>query len=184
MNLSKLLFSVTLILTSYSAIGQKDLSQAKDTSDCLEINGLAIEKNVPINGVTVKLYKENEEMQWEEVTSVEYHEHSFNFNLKRNSYYTIEISKEGYVTRSIGISTKLPDNIITVGSAKFLFEFDVELFKEKKGVNDYYLDFPVALIKYNETNQIFEYDTKYTKHIKEKITETTGAISPTSVKPK
>lgn len=168
-------------------IGQATHAQTKkvkdDTTVCLQIIGIAIEKNVPIDGVVVKLYKENEELHWEEITSVVYHEHSFSFNLNKNTYYTVEVSKNGYVPRSIGISTSLPDNVI-IGDVKFTFEFELELFKEKKNVDDYYLDFPVALIKYNETSQVFEYDSKYTKHNKSKINETTGMISPSSTKPK
>lgn len=169
-------------------IGQAANAQAKqkikdDTTVCLQIIGIAIEKDVPIDGVVVKLYKENEELHWEEITSVVYHEHSFSFNLNKNTYYTVEVSKNGYVTRSIGISTALPDNVV-IGGVKFTFEFELELFKEKQNVDDYYLDFPVALIKYSEANQVFEYDTKYTKHIKSKINETTGMISPGTTKPK
>ncbi|CAN5525432.1 hypothetical protein BH10BAC1_BH10BAC1_11830 [soil metagenome] len=121
-------------------------------------------------------------MLWEEITSVVYHEHSFSFDLNRNSYYTVEISKTGYVTRSVGISTKLPDAVKT-DDVKFTFEFEVELFKEKQGVDDYYLDFPVALINFNELTEVFDYDTKYTKHIKSKIKETTKPSS-ISAKPK
>ena len=184
MDLSKIIIAALAILVSQKAAGQTTITKAKDnTTVCLQIIGIAIEKELPIDGVIVKLYKENEELHWEEITSVVYHEHAFSFNLNKNTYYTVEVSKPGYVTRSIGISTMLPDKVI-IGDVKFTFEFELELFKEQKKVDDYYLDFPVALIKYNETNEVFEYDTKYTKHIKTKITETTGLTSPSSVKPK
>ncbi len=183
MKISKL-FSIILAFVTYNlAFGQKKEKRENDSTTCLQIIGLAIEKKIPIDGVIVKLYKENEELQWEEITSVAYHEHSFSFDLSKNAYYTVEVSKAGYVTRSVGISTKLPGNII-VGDVKFTFEFEIELFKEKKHADDYYLDFPVALIKFNETNEVFEYDSQYTKHIKTKINETTGTISPSSIKAK
>lgn len=169
------IFQTTFLFSQHGS------KKANDSTVCLQVIGLAIEKNVPINGVIVKLYKENEELQWEEITSVVYHEHSFSFDLNRNCYYTVEVSKAGYVTRSIGISTELPDNVIIAG-VKFTFEFDLELFKEKNNVDKYYLDFPVALIKFNESNQVFEYDSNYTKHIKAKILETTGTTSTTTVK--
>lgn len=180
---AKKLLAILALVMGQLANAQTNTKVKDDTTVCLQIIGIAIEKDIPIDGVVVKLYKENEELHWEEITSVVYHEHSFSFNLNRNTYYTVEVSKNGYVTRSIGISTTLPDNVI-IGDVKFTFEFELELFKEKKHVNDYYLDFPVALIKYSETNQVFEYDTKYTKHIKSKINETTGMISPSSTKPK
>ncbi len=171
------------IFQTITISGQSKTSIKDDTTICLKIIGLAVEKTIPIDGVIVKLYKENEEMQWEEITNVVYHEHAFSFDLAKNCYYTVEISKLGYVTRSVGISTKMPDAII-IGDVKFTFEFEVELFKEKKNTDDYYLDFPVALIKFNETTSVFEYDTKYTKHIKSKINESSGITSPSSIKPK
>ena len=70
-----------------------------------------------------------------------------------------------------------------IGEVKFTFEFDVELFKVKKGADDYYLDFPVALIKFNDATQVFEFDSKYTKHIKSKINESTGQNSTATIKP-
>lgn len=183
MKLSKIYFIVIAVFFSQLTNAQTKSKVKDDTTVCLQIIGIAIEKDVPVDGVVVKLFKENEELHWEEITCVVYHEHSFSFNLNKNTYYTVEVSKPGYVTRSIGISTSLPDNVI-IGDVKFTFEFELELFKEKKNVDDYYLDFPVALIKYNETNEVFEYDTKYTKHIKSKINESTGMISPSSTKPK
>ena len=170
------------IIQSTTIFAQKKQVKDRDTTVCLQVIGLAVEKDIPIDGAIVKLYKENEETEWEEVTSVVYHEHAFSFNLNRNSYYTIEVSKPGYVTRSVGISTTLPDNVV-IGEVKFTFEFDVELFKVKKGADDYYLDFPVALIKFNDATQVFEFDSKYTKHIKSKINESTGQNSTATIKP-
>ncbi len=183
MKLSKIYLIIAALFIVHATDAQTKAKIKDDTTVCLQIIGIALEKNIPIDGVVVKLYKENEELHWEEITSVVYHEHSFSFDLNKNTYYTVEVSKKGYVTRSIGISTALPNNVI-IGDVKFTFEFELELFKEKQNVDDYYLDFPVALIKYNETSQVFEYDSKYTKHIKSKINETTGMISPSSTKPK
>src|ERR1700746_84799 len=147
---------VIILLIFTPAFAQKKEVKANDTTVCLQVIGLAVGKGVPIDGAIVKLYKENEELEWEEVARVVYHEPAFSFDLKGNSYYTIEVSKPGYVTRSVGISTALPDDFV-VGDVKFTFEFDVELFKVKQGADDYYLDFPVALIKFNEAAKKFEF---------------------------
>lgn len=137
---------------------------------CLDISGVALdENNQPINGVSVSLYKENSEEEWAEVTSVDYHDHAFSFRLDANEHYTIEISKDGYVTRSVSISTMIPSNI----SLKDLFhyEFEVSLFKENKNLDDYYLDFPVAIVSYDARHDVFDNSETYTKHIKTKLKE-------------
>lgn len=142
-----------------------------DTAMCLEVIGIAMDGTIPVDGVNVKLYKENEEMEMNEVTSVAYHEHSFNFKLARDTYYTIEVYKLGYVSRLISISTKLPATVVT--NPIFRYEFELQLFKEKKTTDDYYLDFPVALIDYDEKRDLFIAHGKYTSFIKSKISEST-----------
>lgn len=146
-----------------------NISYSRKNITCLQMVGTALDKRTQeaINGATVILYKENEQMEWTQVSSVIYHNHGFNFNLDVNEYYTIEISKPGYVSRSIGISTMIPDNVSL--DELFRYEFEVELFKEKKGVDDFYMDFPVALISYDKQKDIFNNHSKYTAHIKSKI---------------
>ncbi|MCW3084704.1 MAG: hypothetical protein JWP12_2070 [Bacteroidetes bacterium] len=154
---------------------KKEPAAAPETPTvCLEVAGIALDSaEQPINGVSVKLYRENDELEWTEVTSVDYHDHMFSFKLNVNEYYTIEVSKNGYVTRSVAISTMLPPAV----SLKQLFhyEFEVQLFKENKAMDDYYLDFPVALVSYNAKSDVFDNNANYTKHIKTKIKEATVA---------
>ena len=142
-----------------------------ESSECLEIVGIAVnEDNEPLDGVEVKLFKENEEMEWVEITNTSYHDHNFTFKLDANQYYTIEIFKEGYVKRSVVVSTKIPKNVDL--RVVFKYGFEVVLFKEKRWMDDFCLDFPVALISYNEKSEVFENQIIYTKHIKSKMKET------------
>lgn len=170
-NILSLMIGVLVMPTEGLATGNGNNRNKAEV--CLEIQGLALdENNKPINGVEVRLLLENEELEWIEVTSIPYHEHGFKFSLLPNKQYTIEVSKQGYVTRSIHISTKIPAYVDLVQA--FRYEFDLQLFKEKKGVDDYYLDFPIALISYDSLKAVFDYSRNYTTHIKTKIKETTG----------
>jgi hypothetical protein len=184
MKLLQLFFTAAIFSISLQA--QAHRNRTADTSEntvCLEVLGIAMDANEkPIDGVQVRLFKENEELEWTDITSVMYHEHSFIFKLEANNYYTIEISKPGYVTRSVGISTQLPANVSL--EEVFRYEFEVQLFKEKKNSNDYYLDFPVALISYDATKDIFMNNSAYTRHIKTMINQTTGETSTSSTQQK
>lgn len=164
------LFLVLLFSFSIRSNAQTQKDSGYDTINCLKIIGLAVEEGVPIDGITVTMYKENEALEWDEITCVKDHEHRFLFYLQPNSYFTIEVSKDGYVSRMIGISTALPEDVLKKGK-KYLFDFEVTMFKKTKGVDTYYLDFPVALIAYNIKNKRFENNANYTKHIKTKIAE-------------
>ncbi|MCC6448691.1 MAG: hypothetical protein IT215_08405 [Chitinophagaceae bacterium] len=153
---------------------QAQASAKKDsivsTTECLVITGIAVnEKKQPINGVEVKLYQKNVEMEWVEVTAIQYHDHNFKFVLVANEYYSIEISKPGYTKRLIVVSTELPYNVNHY--PVFNYAFEVTLFKEKIVRDDFYLDFPIALISYDEKSRVFAYHKNYTKHIKQKIKE-------------
>ena len=143
---------------------------------CLEITGIVEHEGTLIDGVKIKLYKENEEMEMTEITSTPYHDHTFKFKLLKNSYYAIEVSKEGYITRMISISTQLPPNVKV--KHFFKYEFHLEMFKVQEGVDDYYLDFPVALIDYDPNKDLFMSHEKYTKFIKGKIKESIKTNSP------
>ncbi|MCW3104956.1 MAG: hypothetical protein JWO09_3396 [Bacteroidetes bacterium] len=164
---------------SFAGNGSKaDTSQAKP---CLEVLGIAMDaNNKPIDGVEVRLYRENDEQEWTEITNVMHHEHSFIFKLEANEYYTIEVSKPGFVTRSVGISTAIPKDVSL--DQIFRYEFEVELFKEKKNMNDYYLDFPVALISYDAERDVFDNNYAYTRHIKTMIVQPVDEASTKAMK--
>lgn len=169
------IFSALLSLLLLQAIAQPGTPGHMRTDiPCLQVNGKAIDKytQAAIDGATVTLYKENEQMEWTQVSSVVYHQHNFSSQLNVNQYYTIEISKEGYVTRSIGISTMLADSLNW--TELFHFDFDVEMFKLEKGMDEYYLDFPVALVSYDPKEDEFNNHYKYTEHIKTKISGSRG----------
>ena len=177
-NLRSAMFTLIVIGASAAAAvaGNHGKKDSTATKTCLEVLGMAVDSNnKPIEGATVTLYKENDEMEWTQVTSVMYHEHAFSFKLDVNQYYTIEISRPGYVTRSVGISTKIPSNVSL--KDMFHYEFEVELFSEQKGMDDYYLDFPVALISYDKKRDVFDNNYAYTKHIKTKIQEAADVAS-------
>jgi hypothetical protein len=147
---------------------QKIFIQANDTVVCLRVVGIATSKNEPLDGVEITLFKENEELIWEQITSIPYHDHSFMFDLHRNAQYSILISKEGFNSRLVSINTMLPDSVSKI-NAIYIFEFEVDLVKIKKVEDDFYLDFPVAIISYNKSSGVFENHDDYTKHIKQKM---------------
>ncbi len=169
----KLLMIVLLVCNGFQMKVVAKTGKISGTTEdtiCLKIKGIAMSKGQPIDGVNAKLYKENEEMEMVEVTSVSHHSHDFFFNLAKDSYYTIEISKPGYITRMISISTKLPSGV--KADPIFEYEIELEMHKEKAGADDYYLDFPIALIDYDPAKDVFVSHGKYTAYIKAKIKET------------
>ncbi|MES2761886.1 MAG: hypothetical protein V4677_06755 [Bacteroidota bacterium] len=154
------------LLTNAHAPLKKDTTQSVE---CLKVTGLVLdEKNYAVDGVEVRLFKQNDELEQIEITSVEHHDHNFSFTLEANEYYTVKVSKPGFVERWVVFYTTLPENVSF--KSLFNFEFEVVLFKEKK-MDDYYLDFPIGIIHYNEKSKSFESSIEYTNFIKSKIKE-------------
>ncbi|HEX8516378.1 MAG TPA: hypothetical protein VF868_09285 [Bacteroidia bacterium] len=155
---------LNIFLATPLAAGANPNTDSADTI-CLEVNGIALDtRNLPIDGAQIRLYKENDELEWSEITSAIHHEHHFQFKLEVNSHYTIEISKPGFITRLVSISTIIPPHVSL--EQIFKYEFDVQLLSSEEKLNDYYIDFPVALISYDSKRDVFDNNYTYTKHIK------------------
>jgi len=92
---------------------------------------------------------------------------SFKFLLKKNTVYTIKISKRGYISRLVCVDTKLAD----VMDDLYSFSFETKLInaEESGKLNKEFLDFPIALIYFDSKKDCFVYDKEYTSRIKKEI---------------
>ena len=90
----------------------------------------------------------------------------FTFELRKNAYYTIKISREGYLPKLVSVDTHLPESRYNKGYYKF--EFTTDLFKEGKMYSDAF-EFPITIVSYNRKNREFDYNEKYTSNIKAEI---------------
>jgi hypothetical protein len=159
---------ITLILLLLYVItkagnGNKNGSQQY----CLEISGNVTAKHQKKKSdrYTVELIQNNKVVQSETVRDGR----SFKFKLKQDGDYGILITKEGYVPRLVNVWTNLPQEITS--HPLFRFEFDTDLIpeSEKSALNTDALDFPIAIIQFNEETGWFYYNEEYTSHIKRKI---------------
>ncbi|MGZ4099634.1 MAG: hypothetical protein ACXVNM_12185, partial [Bacteroidia bacterium] len=91
----------------------------------------------------------------------------FKFALKKNTIYGIRISKPGYYSRIISINTSTPG----YANAFFRFEFDTDMIRidDAAKINKDALDFPIAVISFNEDLRAFYYNEEYTTYIKRRI---------------
>jgi hypothetical protein len=79
--------------------------------------------------------------------------------------YTIEFSKNGFVSKVLEVNAKVPryDTFVSV------FPFDIDLFQEVEGLDVTVLNDPIAKITYNNFNKTFDYDYNYTAKINNNI---------------
>lgn len=142
--------------------------------DCLELCVRPMIEGAHQSGVTITLYCGNEVV--ERIDSTE--KTRVFFTLKRDRYYTVEVSMNGYVSRLVGVSTAIPHNVAL--KPIFRFECDVELPRAMAGVDDFYLDFPAGLVSFDKRDEAFEHSRKYMGWIKRELNKIKAESSLTS----
>jgi hypothetical protein len=163
--LSLLFFSFQ---TPRSAVHTKPSGGSVHNRECLELCGIATIKGKPVTNVNVKLYLEDKLVN--EVASTE--KEKVFFTLRENSKYTLVYSLPGYFTRMISINTWMPAKVKR--EPAFTFEFSLELFSEDEQSYTYYLDFPVALIRFNPSAEKFECNRIYASSIRKEPASSSG----------
>lgn len=90
---------------------------------------------------------------------------SFEYSFEPGQEYTLEVVRPGFFVRRVGISTKIPQGRKEV----YQFQFEMNVYKQREGILPDYLDFPAALIEFNEKESAFLISRKYDRHIREMI---------------
>jgi hypothetical protein len=127
-----------------------------------------------VNGGSVLGAKIKIEKNGVQVKLLEQDKSKFEFPLEYDCDYIFSFIKEGYVTKKVQVSTKVPKEKQTLEFESF--KFDVEIFKQYAGVNTVIYNQPVGKIRFNDVLNEFDYDTDYTKSIQSEITKADDAL--------
>ncbi|HEY1040311.1 MAG TPA: hypothetical protein VGF30_12935 [Bacteroidia bacterium] len=159
----------TILALSLITVKGLQAQSLKDTSECLQISG-KIENIAGIsesdNTYTVELIYYNTVID----SITRKNNRSFNFILNKNSMYTIRISKKGYIPRLVSIDTSLDNDDDNL----YRFHFDTELLKdEMKEIFDAEaLEFPITIVSFNKSQEVFHFNKEYTMNIKHSLYST------------
>jgi hypothetical protein len=151
------------LISCFKALSET--SADPDTNACLEINGKITNAAEGSEAIClIELFNANTLVSW---ANLKEGKKTFKFNLKKNAVYTIRISKRGYISRLVGIDTKLAADKEDLYS----FSFETKLIKtsELEKLNKEFLDFPIALIYFDPKKDCFVYDKEYTTRLKKEI---------------
>lgn len=127
-----------------------------------------------VNGGSVLGAKIKIEKNGVQVKLLEQDKSKFEFPLEYDCDYVFSFIKEGYVTKKVQVSTKVPKEKQTLEFESF--KFDVEIFKQYQGVNTVIYNQPVGKIRFNDVLNEFDYDTDYTKSIQSEINKADEAL--------
>ncbi|MBN8703395.1 MAG: hypothetical protein J0M08_10040 [Bacteroidetes bacterium] len=165
-----ILILLPLIALASAAFSQTTILDIDSNENCLAIKISLLNKERKILGAKIKLYENNTlDSEIENSVLVE------KIILKRERHYTVEVNKEGFYPRLISISTVIPKALKVKDDFLFEYAIDLELIPvSKEKIDSYYMDFPIALISYDEKKKRFFYREKYTNHIKDSIEKEVG----------
>jgi hypothetical protein len=158
--LKKMVLLLLLVVGAIAGFAQQVASPY-----CLKVKVRPTIDNKTVTGATMRLYKGQQEVT--RIDSTE--EKAVVFLLEKNTDYTIEVTEEGRLARRISFTTDMPDEVPVW--PMFRFDVSVELPVQTQVADDFYLDFPIALVSYNEAKDRFEHSKEYTAHIRQKMQE-------------
>ncbi len=140
-------------------------SSYADENWVLMVDGRVTSDNEKLKGAVVSLMKNTRIVQ--EIVTREGGQ--FVFVLKPDNEYVIEVSKKGYVSKSIYFSTSnVPEEILyTLLDPEFPVE--ITLFREMEGLNTSVLNEPVGRIVYSPKLDDFIVDLDYAKKIQPEL---------------
>lgn len=151
------------LITCYQAMGSTLIKN--DSSACLEIDGMITNAaGADQNNCTIELLRSNTLI---ETVILKEGKKRFKFILNKNSEYSIRISRKGYLTKLIGVDTRMPGDHYDV----YGFSFETKLVEESASekLNKDSLDAPIALIYYDNRKDCFQHNKIYTSKIKKEI---------------
>ncbi len=165
LNMRSVFFHWSILLIACApAWSQTKNSKARisDKDACLAIVGY-FDKLPAVKAVKVELFLGSELIDSVKTKT----NRDFRFVLLRNKRYSLHITAPGYYSRFLTINTDLADNINT--NPLFVFEFDLQLIQEMQGVDDFYLDFPIASISFDQKLKAFNFSKKYTEAMQKEV---------------
>jgi len=164
--LSMALGILWLLTTSHSKTNPN--REITDPNLCLEIDGkILFDKKEPENKCKIYLLCENQII---DSLFLNENRRKFKLTLKKDLFYSLQISKRGYRTKIIWVDTKIPSDEYD-GTDLYAFKFSTKLMKDEgyPELNKELQNLPIAIISYNHKLEKFGYDKEYTSNIKKQI---------------
>jgi hypothetical protein len=150
----KIIYSLLTVFISLSVNAQK---KAKSNSGKFLVNcKLSSYDSRKIKTVDLKIYENNNIYFAGNEVNIKSHV----IELDYGKQFVLEFSKNGFITKRVYIDTNKPD----LSKNKYFFDMEISLLKpiEVAQMNDIELDFPIAIISYNEKKKTFIHSDYYT----------------------
>ena len=155
---------LALLISTTDAMSQRLVDKREQAEGWyLPVHGQAFIDGKKTDGYLVRLYEENEYKGEVPVDK----KGRFLLELDIDKTYTVELTKEGYERKLMLIDTQLPEGLVEYPD----YECYVNLTPEEahQGKQDFYTDFPTAIIRWDGEMEGFYHSEHYLEHIQNKL---------------
>lgn len=154
----RLKIAFILLLSLIISIGK---AQNSASETYLNVRGIAELDMKPLSGATATLYEGSSEVKSVRTGS----DGRFTFKLQVNKQYTIEISKNGLVSKNIDFNTSMPEE----EKGMWTNEFSIGLVKYCEGVDYSILNEPVDIVGFDARRREFVSNEGYVARMRPRI---------------
>lgn len=139
---------------------------------------LPVECNVmanggPASGFAIAMYKDNQLVKeipaGKKASDIE-------LDLDIDGFYSIRFTKPGFREKLVCIDTHLPESQVKYG--KYICHVNLEPLDKFAHSDPFYLDFPGAMVRWNEEKQAFMHNDEYLAEIQSKVAMLGAQIEP------
>jgi len=162
------------VFSSLQSFSQKKpIVESRDQAEgwYLPVFGQVFESGKVSEGAMVKVYLDNKTLGTFPVSK----KGAFKLELDLDRHYTIEFSKEGFITKRISVNTTLDEDVVEYSPYDCFVNLTPE--SELSSINEDVLDFPAAVVSYNYDLKGFFHSDKYMAHITDMLNESTQQAS-------
>lgn len=144
---------------------QKNLVEKREQAEgwYLPVRGVVTTAGEKAAGVTVQVFKENQDMG--AFTSNKHGK--FDLELDLDFVFTLLIQKPGFQNKMINVDTHLPKDMVQYPAYECFV--NLEPVDKTTAADPFYLDFPSAIIRYNEDLGGYYHSETYLQHITNKL---------------
>lgn len=129
--------------------------------DSVKIKGTVASNNMKCDGAEINIYDGNNLVE----VSLADSKGRFNIELHAGARYTVRFSKGELIAKNIVFDLR----VNSLGNSPEEFECDVYLYTPSymSGMSSSVLDFPMAILEYNERKERLEFNAEYTNTMQE-----------------
>lgn len=166
-----------LLLLGILLLGALLGSAQRPSEYCLKVKILPTVDGQAIKGASYKVIRDGVEQSRVDTCR----RRSSVFYLEQGSEYLIEVSAPGRMSRKVAVNTVIPGDM---PSTFYKCVMEIELPSAFDITNEYYQDFPIAVVKYDPEKVRFSHNREYTEtvrmHMEQGGQEDAGAVPSTA----